>query len=92
MHICSTLLHLAEKDKGKAGSDYSVATYTLPLPGTILNFFNLLVKKKFAGKGNKEGAVEAFQQLEEAGFGKIVETRHRGEQPVYVLRDAIVSQ
>ena len=51
-----------------------MATYTLLLPGTILNLSNLLVKK-FAGKSNKEGAVETFKQLEETGLGKIVETK-----------------
>ena len=63
------------------------------LARTILNLSNLLVKMKFAGKGNKAGAVEAFKQLEEAGFGKIVETKaQRGTACVSAQRAYSASQ
>ena len=60
---------------------------------TILNLSNLLVKKKFAGKGNKAGAIEAFKQFEEAGLGKIVETKaQRGTDCVSAQRGYSASQ
>ena len=45
------------------------------LPGATLNLSALLMKKKFTGKGNKEGAVEAFRELEKAGLGQLVEIK-----------------
>ena len=45
------------------------------LPGSILKLSSLLVKKKFTGKGNKEGAVQAFKDLQEAGLGQLIEIR-----------------
>ena len=55
------------------------------LPGKILNLSALLQAKKFRGKGNKEGAVAAFQELEQTGLGKLIsEDSRRGASSVSV--------
>ena len=65
--------------------------YTLLLPGATLNLSALLMRKKFVGKGNKEGAVEAFRELEKAGLGKLVEMKaQRGTACVSVCHPQFV--
>ena len=49
--------------------------YALPLPCATLNLSSLLMRKKFMGKGNKEGAVEAFKGLQKAGLGQLLEVK-----------------
>lgn len=49
--------------------------YALLLPGATLNLSSLLMRKKFMGKGNKEGAVEAFKELQKAGLGQLLEVK-----------------
>ena len=49
------------------------------------------MKKEFVGKGNKEGAVEAFRELEKAGLGKLVEMKaQRGTACVSVCHPQFV--
>ena len=50
--------------------DDAVAAYCLTLPGQTLYLTPLLQAKKFRKRGNKDGAVRAFLQLEEEGLGK----------------------
>lgn len=53
--------------------DDEVAGYTLLLPGRTLYLTPLLAQKKFRKKGNKDGAVRSFHQLESEGLGKTLE-------------------
>ena len=50
--------------------DDAIAGYCLALPGETLYLTPLLAAKKFRNRGNKDGAVRAFLQLEEEGLGK----------------------
>ena len=64
----------------------SVAAFCLLLPGKVLNLSTLLQAKKFRGKGNKEGAVAAFEELHKAGLGKLVSAgSRRGASSVSIL-------
>ena len=66
--------------------DKAITSYAILLPGSVLNLSHLLAKKKFAGKGNKDGAVSAFMQLESSGLGKLVVTKgHRGTANVSII-------
>ena len=49
------------------------ARFCLCLPGKTLYLTPLLALKKFRKKGNKDGAVRAFYQLQEEGLGKVLE-------------------
>ena len=53
--------------------DVDTCAYCLLLPGKILNLSYLLRLKKFRKKGNKDGAVTAFYQLQEAELGRVIE-------------------
>ena len=67
-------------------SGTSVAAYCLLLPGKQLHLSALLAAKKFRGRGNKDAAVAALQELEEAGLGKVeVEESRRGTAAVGFL-------
>lgn len=48
-----------------------VGTFCLQLPGKVLNLSALLAAKKFRSRGNKDGALAAFRELEKAGLGKL---------------------
>ena len=50
--------------------DDAIAAYCLTLPGETLYLTPCLLQKKFRNRGNKDGAVRAFLQLEEEGMGK----------------------
>lgn len=52
--------------------DDATAAYCLTLPGETLYLTPLLAAKKFRNRGNKDGAVRAFAQLEDEGLGKTV--------------------
>lgn len=41
------------------------------LPGRTLDLSVLLATKKFRGRGNKDGALAAFRELEAAGLGNL---------------------
>ena len=56
-----------------ADQDGDTAAYCLTLPGRTLYLTPLLAQKKFRKKGNKDGAVRAFYQLQEDGLGKVLE-------------------
>ena len=56
-----------------AAQDGDTAAYCLTLPGRTLYLTPLLAQKKFRKKGNKDGAVRAFYQLQEEGLGKVLE-------------------
>lgn len=61
----------------------ATATYCLTLPGKKLHLSSLLALKKFRNKGNKDGAIAAFKQLELAGLGKLdINECHRGTSAV----------
>lgn len=51
------------------GGDDATAAYCLQLPGKTLYLTPLLAQKKFRKRGNKDGAVRAFYQLEAEGLG-----------------------
>ena len=58
---------------GEADEQDTTAGYCLTLPGKKLYLTPLLAMKKFRKKGNKDGALKAFYQLEEEGLGKVLE-------------------
>ena len=60
--------------------------FVLSLPGKILDV-SLLVnrKKKFRGRGGRDGALDAMQRLEEDGMGKLVLKKSKGSVKVYFL-------
>lgn len=61
----------------------SLIAYCLLLPGKKLHLSALLAAKKFRGKGNKDGAVAAFQELERIGLGTLsTEESRRGTSAV----------
>jgi len=51
----------------------STAEYCLNLPGKTLYLTHLLALKKFRKRGNKDGALRAFQMLDNEGLGKLVQ-------------------
>ena len=53
--------------------DDATAAFCLHLPGMKLYLSPLLAQKKFRKRGNKDGAVRAFYQLESEGLGKVLE-------------------
>ena len=76
MH-CDYTLQIIDHDEVTASpaeaSAHNNAGYCLTLAGRKLYLTPLLQKKKFRKRGNKEGALAAFYQLEEEGLGKILE-------------------
>ena len=48
------------------------ATFSLLLPGKVLYFNALNELRKFRGRGNKDGAKQAWQCLQKAGLGSFV--------------------
>ena len=67
MHFC---LHSDDVVPDGISEDDLTAAHCLLLPGKCLYLTPLLAAKKFRRKGNKEGAVRAFMQLQEEGLGK----------------------
>ena len=55
------------------GDDDATAAYCLQLLGKVLYLSPLLAPKKFRKRGNKDGALRAFYQLETEGLGKVLE-------------------
>ena len=53
--------------------DDVTAAHCLQLPGKTLYLTPLLAQKKFQKRGNKEGAIRAFYQLEAEGLGTTLE-------------------
>ena len=60
-------------DVKPAPESNSTAGFCLGLPGQKLYLTPLLTMKKFRKRGNKDGAITAFYQLEEEGLGKVME-------------------
>ena len=48
------------------------ASFALLLPGKVLHLSALIVARKFRDRGNKAGALEAMQLLDECGMGKLL--------------------
>jgi hypothetical protein len=61
----------------------SNAGYCLLLPGEVLDLSTLLSLKKFRGRGNKDGALEAMRLLQSDDLGKLEEKEsHRGSSAI----------
>ena len=60
-------------DEDEVTDDDATAAFCLLLPGITLYLSPLLYLKKFRNKGNKDGAVRAFYQLEADGLGTVLE-------------------
>ena len=56
----------------------------LTLPGNELDLSALLKDKKFRGRGNKEGALQAMRILEEDELGKLEEKQTKGSVKVHI--------
>ena len=54
----------------------------LTLPGSQLDLSVLLKEKKFRGRGNKEGALQALRNLDDDGLGKLEEKQTKGSMKV----------
>ena len=63
---------LGPSDPISTSADDAIAGFCLTLPGKTLYLTPLLTAKKFRGRGNKEGALRAFYQLEEEDFGRVL--------------------
>lgn len=59
----------SDDDNATSGDD-ATAAFCLTLPGETLYLTPLLNSKKFRNRGNKDGAIRAFLQLEEESLGK----------------------
>lgn len=70
-------MHLLGLDEIRASpaeaSANNTAAYCLTLPGRKLYLTPLLAMKKFRKRGNKDGALTAFYQLQAEGLGKLLE-------------------
>ena len=55
----------------------SLTSFCLTLPGKQLHLSALLAAKKFRGRGNKEAAVLAFQEMDKAGLGSLITQESR---------------
>lgn len=53
------------------------ASYSLLLPGKVLNLTVLNNLRKFRDRGNKAGAIESWKLLDEAGLGTVIESKAR---------------
>ena len=75
--ILQSLLPLAQESEGKKVLEVTkeTASYVLLLPGKILDISALNTAHKFRGRGNKDGAVAARRDLEEAGLGSVIEDK-----------------
>lgn len=54
-------------------NENATAAMTILLSGKVLKLTPLLNAKKYRNRGNKDGALRAFYQLEEEGLGTVVE-------------------
>lgn len=79
MHILTNFLF---KDQLDCEDDQlkETARYTLLLPGKNLDLTTLNNAKKFRNKGNKEGGLQAFRQLENSGLGTIEDLTQPGQK------------
>lgn len=68
--LCINISVDAADQSSSASDDDLTAAFCLTLPGETLYLTPLLNAKKFRNRGNKDGAVRAFLQLEEEGLGK----------------------
>lgn len=60
-------------DEDEATDDDTTAAFSLLLPGITLYLSPLLYLTKFRKKGDKDGALRAFCQLEAEGLGTVLE-------------------
>ena len=66
------------------------AAFTLLLPGKVLHLSALIVARKFRDRGNKAGALEAMNLLQDKGLGKLLSVNSaRGTDKVsaYMYRE-----
>ena len=59
-----------DDQKSVTSEDDATAAFCLTLPGETLYLTPLLNGEKLRNRGNKDGAVRAFLQLEEEGLGR----------------------
>ncbi len=73
VRVSYSVCHTGEAAVEGLCDDDATAAYCLHLPGKILYLSPLLAQKKFRKRGNKDGAVRAFYQLDAEGLGKVLE-------------------
>jgi len=71
MVLFSFFLALSPQGPRQACDDESNASYVLTLPGSVMDLTALLNKKKFRGRGNKEGAIRVFHLLQQDKLGQL---------------------
>ena len=74
-----TLYFLGEQKVEDESLAHRCASYSLLLPGKVLYFnaLNSSTQRKFRDKGNKAGARQAWQKLQNAGLGLLKEFKAR---------------
>ena len=68
------------------------ASYSLLLPGKILNLAILNNLSKFCDRGNKAGAIESWRLLEEAGLGTVIESKARRGTDMVLISKVVLQK
>ena len=84
MCMCCTLGPTEESKVQMPSGGKSNEALCLTLPGNQLDLSALLKDKKFRGRGNKEGALQAMRSLEEVELGKLEEKQTKGSVKVHI--------
>ena len=71
--MCLYTIYVGDPIIEGLGEDDAIAAYCLQLPGKTLYLTPLLAQTKFRTRGNKDGAVRAFYQLETEKLGTTLE-------------------
>ena len=81
--VCSCIyypLGASIKSTFKVVGGKTTEAFCLTLPGAHLDLSVLLKEKKFRGKGNKEGALQAMRNLQENGLRQLKEKENNSDK------------
>lgn len=65
---------MSDKDVGISADSHYATAHSLWLPGKWLFLIPLLKAKKYHNYGNKQGALDVWEELEQSGIGKLERT------------------
>ena len=80
LYQCFRIIHVGPLTGGTTKDDalaQSIATFSLLLPGGVLDLTTLNNQRKFRDKGNKTGAKLGWDLLQQCGLGKLKEKKAR---------------
>lgn len=77
MYLSTYILGASNRENISHSMAQKNASYSLLLPGKILNLTALNNLRKFRERGNKTGAIESWKLLDEAGLGTVIESKAR---------------